>query len=57
MSLIVIIVFALVVILGLAFYSLLLSAAAAGIWEVVDERSTSDDQPGYDLAGETEDDN
>jgi hypothetical protein len=39
MSPIVIIVFAPVVILGLVFYSLLLGAAAAGIWEAVDARA------------------
>jgi hypothetical protein len=43
MSPIVIVVFAPIVIIGLAFYALLLSAAAAGIWEAVEERSPSDD--------------
>jgi hypothetical protein len=43
MSPIVIVVFAPVVIIGLAVYALLLSAAAAGIWEAVEERSSSDD--------------
>jgi len=40
---IVIIVFAPVVVIGLAFYALLLGAAAAGICEAVEERTLSDD--------------
>jgi hypothetical protein len=39
MSPIVIIVFAPVVVIGLAFYALLLGAAAAGIWEAVEARA------------------
>ena len=42
MSPIVIVVFAPVVIIGLAVYALLLSAADAGIWEAVEERSPVD---------------
>jgi hypothetical protein len=43
MSPIVIIVFAPVVVIGLAFYALILGAAAAGIWEAVEERAPPDD--------------
>ena len=42
MSPIVIIVFAPVVVIGLAFYALLLGAAASGIWEAVEERALPD---------------
>jgi hypothetical protein len=43
MSPIVIIVFAPVAVIGLAFYALILGAAAAGIWEAVEGRTISDD--------------
>jgi hypothetical protein len=43
MSPIVIIVFAPVVVIGLAFYALILGAAAAGICETVEERRLPDD--------------
>jgi hypothetical protein len=39
MSPIVIIVFAPVVVLGIVFYSVLLGAAAAGIWEAAERRA------------------
>ena len=43
MSPLVIVVFAPVVLFGLAFYALLLGAAAAGLWEVVEGRAHLDD--------------
>jgi hypothetical protein len=39
MSPVVILVFAPVVVLGVAFYALLLGAVAAGVWEAVDGRA------------------
>ena len=43
MSPIVIVVFTPVVVIGLAFYALLLGAAAGGVWESVEERAFRDD--------------